>query len=68
MGYDIEPGTTTKYKELFIDFILNNNLNVIYEHDEKYWGSKLVRNEKGQSIAKNCQVAKDLLAYQITFD
>jgi glyoxylase-like metal-dependent hydrolase (beta-lactamase superfamily II) len=68
MGYDIEPGVTTVYKEKFLDFILKRNLNVIYEHDEKYWGSQIVKNDKGQMVIENCRLAKDKLAYQITFD
>lgn len=47
MGYDIEPGRTTLFKEEFLSFIKDNNLTVIFEHDPEYWGSKIGKNEKG---------------------
>lgn len=55
MGYDIEPGTTTIYKKKFYDFILEHNLNMIFEHDIETWGGPLEINEKGQfQLAKKC--------------
>jgi glyoxylase-like metal-dependent hydrolase (beta-lactamase superfamily II) len=41
MGYDIEPGRTTEYKKLFYEFIMENDLTMIFEHDTKTWGGKL---------------------------
>lgn len=41
MGYDIEPGTTTKYKQEFYDFILKNKLKMIFEHDDELIGGEL---------------------------
>lgn len=48
MGYDIEPGTTTIYKEKFYKFIMDKNLKMIFEHDIETWGGKLIINEKKQ--------------------
>lgn len=50
MGYDIAPGITTEDKERFLSFIEQNDLKVIYEHDPKYWGSTIVKNEKGNFV------------------
>ncbi len=47
MGYDISPGRTTKDKRDFLDFVVQKNLTVIYEHDPLYWGSKIIRDNKG---------------------
>ncbi len=41
MGYDIEPGITTEYKESFYQFIIENKLSMIFEHDKETWGGKL---------------------------
>lgn len=41
MGYDISPGVTTQNKLEFYDFILKNNLTMIFEHDMKFWGAKI---------------------------
>lgn len=46
MGYDIEPGTTTKYKKQFYDYIMQNDLTMIFEHDIETWGGKLALDEK----------------------
>lgn len=48
MGYDIEPGTTTKYKELFYKEIIENKLKMIFEHDIETWGGSLKVNDRGQ--------------------
>ncbi len=48
MGYDIEPGTTTRYKELFYKYILDNKLKMIFEHDDDCWGGTLGINERQQ--------------------
>ena len=47
MGYDISPGVTTKDKRDFLEFVVEKDLTIIYEHDPKYWGSKVVRDDKG---------------------
>ncbi|MAX66408.1 MAG: MBL fold metallo-hydrolase [Bacteriovoracaceae bacterium] len=48
MGYDIEPGITTQYKEKFYKYIMQNNLKMIFEHDSLTWGGRLKINEKEQ--------------------
>ena len=58
MGYDIEPGTTTIYKEKFYNVILKRDLTMIFEHDVDTWGGKLMINEKGQYQLKNPQSSK----------
>jgi len=49
MGYDIEPGITTEYKENFYQFIMKNDLTMIFEHDKETWGGKL-ENKNGKYI------------------
>jgi glyoxylase-like metal-dependent hydrolase (beta-lactamase superfamily II) len=41
MGYDISPGRTTEDKKNIYDFILSENLTMIFEHDPKIWGAKI---------------------------
>jgi glyoxylase-like metal-dependent hydrolase (beta-lactamase superfamily II) len=53
MGYDIEPGTTTVYKKQFYDYIMANNLNMIFEHDLDIWGGPLEINDRGQYQLKD---------------
>lgn len=50
MGYDIEPGTTTKFKEKFYEFILKNDLSMIFEHDDAVCGGKLSYDTKGRPM------------------
>jgi glyoxylase-like metal-dependent hydrolase (beta-lactamase superfamily II) len=42
MGYDISPGVTVQDKRRIYQFILENNLTLIFEHDPTYWGSKII--------------------------
>lgn len=65
MGYDIEPGVTTKYKREFLDFVIENNLKIIFEHDPKYWGSKIEKNEKGKYICKDPSLVEEKASYLI---
>lgn len=46
MGYDIEPGVTCEFKEKFYDFITENNLTMIFEHDIASWGGTVKKDEK----------------------
>lgn len=46
MGYDIEPGKTTEYKKQFYQFIMDNDLTMIFEHDIDTWGGKLGLDDK----------------------
>lgn len=48
MGYDMEPGTTTIYKEKFYKTIMKNDLTMIFEHDIDTWGGKLGVDDKGR--------------------
>lgn len=50
MGYDIAAGETTKYKAEFLDFIVKNQLNVVYEHDPEFWGGTIEKNDKGRYV------------------
>lgn len=43
MGYDISPGITTVNKIEFYEFIIKNNLTMIFEHDMNFWGAKIQR-------------------------
>lgn len=53
MGYDIEPGTTTLYKEKFFEYIMKNNLTMIFEHDIETYGSKITSDPKKKFISKD---------------
>lgn len=46
MGYDIAPGRTTVDKVQFYEFILKNNLTMIFEHDIKVWGAKVKKKSE----------------------
>lgn len=48
MGYDIEPGVTTLYKQKFYDYIIANDLTMIFEHDIETWGGKLSVDDHGK--------------------
>ena len=48
MGYDMEPGTTTVYKEKFYERIMKDDLTMIFEHDMDTWGGKLEVDERGR--------------------
>ncbi|MFT6070432.1 MAG: glyoxylase-like metal-dependent hydrolase (beta-lactamase superfamily II) [Bacteriovoracaceae bacterium] len=66
MGYDIEPGVTTKYKREFLDFVIKRDLKIIFEHDPKFWGSKIEKNEKGKYICKEADTVVEKPAYLIS--
>lgn len=46
MGYDIAPGQTTIDKKDFYQFICENKLTMMFEHDMKYWGAILEESPK----------------------
>jgi glyoxylase-like metal-dependent hydrolase (beta-lactamase superfamily II) len=50
MGYDIEPGVTTVYKQKFYEFIYDKKLTMIFEHDIESWGAKIGLDEQGKMI------------------
>jgi glyoxylase-like metal-dependent hydrolase (beta-lactamase superfamily II) len=64
MGYDISPGVTTEDKVRFLDFIVKEDLTVIYEHDPIYWGSKVGQGKRALE-AKNLIEAPKEGAYQL---
>ncbi len=47
MGYDISPGITTVDKKDFLTFIQQKNLTMIFEHDPIFFGSTVMKTEKG---------------------
>jgi glyoxylase-like metal-dependent hydrolase (beta-lactamase superfamily II) len=51
MGYDMAPGESTKDKRHFLEFIEENNLEIVFEHDPKIASAKIKRNLKGEFIA-----------------
>jgi len=61
MGYDIEPGITTVYKEKFYEYIIQNNLKMIFEHDLDFYGATLMKDESGRyHISKSFEASRDL--------
>lgn len=66
MGYDIEPGVTTNYKKLFYDFIIKNELTMIFEHDTSTWGATLTCDNKGKYMSKE-EFASEGKASEIIF-
>lgn len=52
MGYDINPGVTATEKKHILEFIVENNLICIFEHDPEFWGASLKRSEKGIQLDK----------------
>lgn len=66
MGYDIEPGVTTKYKRIFLDLVMEKNLKVIFEHDPNFSSSKIFKNEKGKYICEAPGIALSEPAYLIS--
>lgn len=67
MGYDIEPGTTTKFKQKFYDFIQQKNLCMIFEHDNQTLGGMISYDEKSRpSLCEKIESHQKL--YQILDD
>jgi glyoxylase-like metal-dependent hydrolase (beta-lactamase superfamily II) len=46
MGYDISPGVTVEDKQIFLQFVIDNNLQIIFEHDPVYWGASIKLDER----------------------
>jgi glyoxylase-like metal-dependent hydrolase (beta-lactamase superfamily II) len=65
MGYDINPGVTTSDKVNFLDFILERDLTLIYEHDPVYWGSKVEKGDRAISASALEKAPKRTLAYEL---
>jgi glyoxylase-like metal-dependent hydrolase (beta-lactamase superfamily II) len=60
MGYDMAPGITTEYKKSFYDFIIKNNLTMIFEHDIDTWGADIYLDEKNNYSAKKLYPSQKL--------
>lgn len=65
MGYDISPGVTTADKRKFLDFISLNDLTMIFEHDPKFWGGKIVRDDKNQFKTGELFERKNAHSYRV---
>lgn len=46
MGYDISPGITTKDKRVLLEFVIEKNLKVFFEHDPIYFGASIKHQMK----------------------
>ena len=68
MGYDIAPGQTTKDKKEFYEFILKNELTMIFEHDKNYWGSKLTLGKDFAPLKLHPGEASDRQILELSFD
>lgn len=62
MGYDISPGQTTKDKASFYEFIIKENLTMIFEHDMEVWGAKVQANSRHDFEASKKYLATSLSA------
>ena len=65
MAYDINPAVSTQEKRVFLDFIVNNKLIPIYEHDPIFWGSEIEKTDKGFLPVNKFKAPKEL-AYTIS--
>ncbi len=65
MAYDINPAISTSDKRQFLDFIKENKLTAIFEHDPKYFGSKIEKDASGQYHCNGLQDKIIKKAYQI---
>ncbi|MGZ3789789.1 MAG: MBL fold metallo-hydrolase [Bacteriovorax sp.] len=67
MGYDISPGVTTVDKRHFFDFIMKENLTMIFEHDPLFYGSTVKKTEKGEYVCDRKFAYEQKSAYPISF-
>jgi glyoxylase-like metal-dependent hydrolase (beta-lactamase superfamily II) len=65
MGYDISPGVTTADKKHFLSFIHDKNLTMIFEHDPLFFGSTVIKNDKGDFVCDKKAPYTKSPAYQI---
>ncbi|MFA5582967.1 MAG: MBL fold metallo-hydrolase [Bacteriovoracaceae bacterium] len=68
MGYDIAAGQTTIDKKEFYEFILKNELTMIFEHDPLYWGSKLTLQKDFQPLDLRPGAGSDHQILELSFD
>lgn len=66
MGYDISPGVTTLDKKEFLTFIEQNKLTMIFEHDPKFYGSTVIKNEKNDFVCDQKKSYENKPAYLIS--
>lgn len=59
MGYDIEPGVTTKTKEKFYEIIQEKNLKMIFEHDDEIIGGELGIDDRKKYTLVNPIISKN---------
>tara|TARA_R110002072_G_scaffold276051_1_gene437491 strand:- start:233552 stop:234445 length:894 start_codon:yes stop_codon:yes gene_type:complete len=65
MGYDIAAGESTRNKVEFLELMMEKDLLGIYEHDPKFWGSKIKKDDKGRYIPNLLEKAKEENYYLI---
>ncbi len=46
MGYDLHPGETALERVEIYNWIIQQNLSVIFDHDKDFWGAKLAQLSK----------------------
>lgn len=68
MGYDISPGVTTQDKKEFLQFIFENHLTMIFEHDPIFYGATIKKSEKGEYLCDQKFAGIDRSAYPITLN
>lgn len=55
MGYDISPGICTVDKKEMLNFVVEKNLKIFFEHDPQYFGAIIKKeriNEKDEFVAQ----------------
>ena len=68
MGYDIEPATTTIYKEKFYQTIIARNLKVIFEHDITTWGGEIAHlKDKNKYVLSSAFAGSDESFFPLNF-
>lgn len=65
MGYDISPGITTEDKKQMLQFVHQNNLKIIFEHDVDFWGAEIEPDPKKLFKLKHKFPADNTLAYKL---
>lgn len=67
MGYDMQPGLGPDERVEFYEFIEKNQLTMIYDHDLKYWGSRIENGQKGYG-AKDLHLQQHPHFHQVLTD
>ncbi len=67
MAYDLSPGITTADKRRVLKFTSDHNLTIIFEHDPKFFGSKVRLDDKGNYLTEGTRAGEYLKAYTVTF-